>query len=105
MSARLAAVLFDADGVIQLAPDYLHLRLVGALGRAPEEREACMDAIFAAEAPALIGAASFESRLESALLALNAPCDVATVLDLWRDIACDEQILALVADLRGQGVY
>ena len=54
MSARLRAVLFDADGVIQLAPDYLHLRLVEALGRAREERQACMDAIFAAEAPALI---------------------------------------------------
>ncbi len=105
MSARVTAVLFDADGVIQLAPDYLHLRLVEALGRMPEEREACMDAIFAAEAPALVGAASFESRLEAALKSLNASCDVATVLDLWCDIACNEQTLALVADLRAQGVY
>ena len=105
MSARFAAVLFDADGVIQLAPDHLHLRLVEALGRAPEEREACMDAIFAAEAPALIGAASFESCLEPALKSLNAPCEVATVLDLWRDIACDQQVLALIADLRARGVF
>ena len=27
------------------------------------------------------------------------------MLDLWRDISCNEQILALVADLRAQGVY
>jgi len=105
MSGGLRAVLFDADGVIQLAPDYLHLRLVEALGRAPEEREACMDAIFAAEAPALVGAASFESCLESALRALNSPCEVATILELWRDIACDERVLALVAGLRARGVY
>ena len=105
MSQPPRAVLFDADGVIQLAPDYLRLRLVQVLGRGPDERETCMDAIFAAEAPALIGAASFEAALEPVLKALNAPCDAAAVLELWRDIACDEAVLALVAGLRARGVY
>ncbi|HEX3406109.1 MAG TPA: HAD family hydrolase, partial [Caulobacteraceae bacterium] len=105
MSGDFDAVLFDADGVIQLASDYLHLRLTEALGRAPSEREACMDAIFAAEAPALVGAASFEACLAPALRELGAPCDVATVLELWRDIAPDEAVLALVGRLRARGVF
>lgn len=105
MSGGLTAVLFDADGVVQLASDYLHLRLTEALGRSPDEREACMDAIFAAEAPALIGAASFETYLAPALRQLGAPCDVATVLGLWREIDPDPAVLALVRRLRERGVF
>jgi HAD superfamily hydrolase (TIGR01509 family) len=105
VSGDLDAVLFDADGVIQLASDYLHLRLTEALGRAPSEREACMDAIFAAEAPALVGAASFEACLAPALRELGAPCDVATVLELWRDIVPNAAVLALVGRLRARGVF
>jgi putative hydrolase of the HAD superfamily len=105
VSRALAAVLFDADGVIQLATDYLHLRLTEALGRAPSEREACLDAIFAAEARALVGAASFEACLAPALRKLDAPCDVATVLELWRDISPDAAVLALVGRLRARGVF
>jgi putative hydrolase of the HAD superfamily len=105
VSRSFDTVLFDADGVIQLASDYLHLRLAAALGRRPDERDACMDAIFAAEAPALIGAAPFESCLEPALRQLGAPCDVATVLDLWCEIAPDQAVLALIGRLRERGVY
>ncbi len=105
MSQELRAVLFDADGVIQLASDYLHLRLTAALGRAPEERELCMDAIFAAEAPALVGAATFEAALAPVLLQLNAPCDATAVLDLWRAIEPSHAVLALVGRLRERGVY
>jgi putative hydrolase of the HAD superfamily len=101
----LTAVLFDADGVIQLAGDYLHLRLTQALGRSPDEREACMDAIFAAEAPALVGAAPFEAGLAAALRELNAACDIGTVLGLWREIDCNQPVLALVGRLRERGVY
>lgn len=105
MSQVPTAVLFDADGVLQLAADYLHLELTKALGRGPEEREACLDAIFAAEAPALIGAASFEASLEPALRRLNAPCGAARVVELWRAIECDEPALALVKRLRERGVW
>jgi HAD superfamily hydrolase (TIGR01509 family) len=105
LSQALQAVLFDADGVIQLASDYLHLRLTEALGRAPEERELCMDAIFAAEASALVGAAAFEAALAPVLLQLGAPCDVMAVLDLWRAIDPDQQVLAVVGRLRERGVY
>jgi putative hydrolase of the HAD superfamily len=105
LSRTLQAVLFDADGVIQLASDYLHLRLTEALGRAPHEREACMDAIFAAEAPALVGAATFEAALAPVLRELNAPCDARAVVDLWRAIECNHEVLALVKRLRARGVY
>jgi putative hydrolase of the HAD superfamily len=101
----LRAVLFDADGVIQRAPDYLHARLTEAIGRLPEERETCMSAVFAAEAPALTGAAAFETGLAIALRNLQARCDVATVLDCWRMIESEGPILALVERLRAHGVY
>jgi len=105
LSQPPSAVLFDADGVIQLASDYLRLELVDALGRGPDEREACLDAIFAAEAPALIGAASFEDCLAPTLRQLNAPCDVARVLELWRAIESSGPALSLVARLRRRGVW
>jgi putative hydrolase of the HAD superfamily len=105
LSRDINAVLFDADGVIQLASDYLHLRLTEALGRAPEERELCMDAIFAAEAPALVGAATFEAALAPVLLQLNATCDATAVLDLWRAIEPNDAVLALIGRLRERGAY
>jgi putative hydrolase of the HAD superfamily len=105
LSGALTAVLFDADGVIQLAADHLHLELTRALGRGPDEREACMDAIFAAERPALIGEASFEAGLAPALRQLNAPCDVARVIELWRAIEPDQAALGLVRRLRERGVW
>jgi putative hydrolase of the HAD superfamily len=101
----VAAILFDADGVIQLAPANLHLRLTEALGRAPHEREACMAEIFAAEAPALTGEAAFEVRLQDALHRLDAKCDVETVLHHWHMIELDEGIMTIVRRLRKGGMY
>ena len=98
------AVLFDADGVIQLASDYLHLRLTAALGRAPEEREVCMDAIFAAEGRRWSGRRPSRRRWP-VLLQPNATCDAAAVVDLWRAIEPNQQVLALVGRLRERGVH
>jgi putative hydrolase of the HAD superfamily len=105
VSRRFDAVLFDADGVVQLAATDLHLRLTEALGRRPDEREACMDAIFRAEAPGLIGAASFEACLAPVLRELGAACDVAKVLALWREIDPEDGVLTLVGRLRERGLY
>ena len=99
------AVLFDADGVIQLAPDYLHLKLIEMLGREAHKREACLSAIFAAEKPALTGAASFEAGLEPVLRELGARCGAAAVIDLWREVSSHQPILDVVARLRRGGVY
>ncbi|HTX48073.1 MAG TPA: HAD-IA family hydrolase [Caulobacteraceae bacterium] len=99
------AVLFDADGVLQLAPDFLHLRLAEAIGRAADERETCMAEVFAAEAPALTGAATFEAGLQVALAKLEAKCDVDTVIRHWCEIEPDGAILAMIGRLRAKGVY
>lgn len=99
------AVLFDADGVIQLAPLDMHARLTAAMGRPAHEREACMAEVFAAEAPALTGGAAFEVGLEAALKSLNATCDVEAVLSHFRMITADEPILSLIGRLRRIGVF
>lgn len=101
----VTAILLDADGVIQLAPDYLHTSLTEAIGRPAHERDMCMAAVFAAEAPALIGQVAFEVGLEAALLRLEARCDVETVLDHWCMITVDAPILSLVQRVRGAGVF
>jgi HAD superfamily hydrolase (TIGR01509 family) len=97
-------ILFDADGVIQLGVDYGHTSLLKAIGRPAEERDTCLAAIWAAEAPALTGEAAFEVGLAAALLGLNAKCGVETVLDHWRMIAPDPSILSLVRQVRQTGV-
>lgn len=99
------AILFDADGVIQLATDYLHASLVEAIGRPAHERDICMAAVWAAEAPALTGEVAFEVGLQAALLGLGAKCDVETVLEHWRMIAPDASILSLIRQVRQTGVY
>lgn len=103
--ARVNAVLFDADGVLQLAADFLHLRLTQALCREPHEGEACIAAVFAAEAPALTGAATFEAGLQVALAKLEAKCDADTVIRHWCEIEPDAAILAMIRRLRADGVY
>jgi putative hydrolase of the HAD superfamily len=105
MMEAVSSVLFDADGVIQLVPLDMHVRLTEAMGRPPHERETCMAEVFAAEAPALTGGAAFEVGLEAALNRLEATCDVETVLSHFRMITADQSILSLIGRLRQTGVY
>jgi len=103
--AKIGAVLFDADGVIQRATPGLHDRLTRLLGGAANAREACMADIFAAEAPALVGEADFAHALAPVLERWAATCDVAAILAAWRTIDVDHSVLELVAELRRAGVY
>jgi putative hydrolase of the HAD superfamily len=103
--AKIGAVLFDADGVIQRAPRDLHDRLTRLLGGAADAREACMADIFAAEAPALVGRADFALELAPIVARWRAACDAEAILTLWRTIEIDPSVLAVVADLRRAGVY
>jgi len=99
------AVLFDADGVLQRAPADLQVRLTQMLGGALSDRDACMADYFAAEAPCLTGAADFAEALASVIAKWKATCEAAILLAEWRTIEVDASILALIADLRGSGVY
>ncbi len=101
----ITAVLFDADGVIQLAPDRSHARLIEALGRPMEEREACLSELFAAEAPALVSETPFEVGLQAALDRMGAQCDVETVIRHFCTINCDARVMAVIQQIRQAGVY
>jgi len=103
--ADVTAVLFDADGVLQLAPDHLHLGLAEAMGRPAHESQACMAAVYEAEHPALTGAARFEDGLVEVLARLGATCDPQTVIRHWSTIGVDPQAMALVARLRSAGIW
>lgn len=103
--ARVTAVLFDADGVLQLAPDHLHLGLAEAMGRPPHESQACMAAVYEAEHPALTGEARFEDGLSKVLVRMGSPCAPSTVIRHWSTIGVDPEAMALVARLRAAGVW
>jgi hypothetical protein len=84
-----AAVLFDADGVIQRAPADLHSHLAHVLGAAPSDREACMADYFAAESPCLTGSADFAEALGPVLAKWKTTSGLAAVLAAWQVIEVD----------------
>jgi putative hydrolase of the HAD superfamily len=90
--------------VLQRAPADIRLRLAGALGAPAHAAEACLDDVFAAEAPALVGQADFAERVGPVIAKWNAPCAPAELLSHWHTIEVDRGVLALVAELRRAGV-
>ncbi len=100
----IAAVLFDADGVIQRPPADTHERLARLIGGDEGARESCVADVFAAEAPALVGAADFAEALAPVLERWNAHCTAAAVLDIWLNIEVDRSVLAVIGQLRRAGV-
>jgi putative hydrolase of the HAD superfamily len=98
------AVLFDADGVIQQPATGWQDRLVATAGAAAHDAAAFLADVFAAEAPSLKGEAEFTPALAEVLRHWNAPCSVDDVLDVWTKIDVDQDVLAVIADLRATGI-
>lgn len=96
--AEVAAVLFDADGVLQQPrPGWLDDFV--ALGG----KRFVVDA-FAAERDCLAGGAELKPLLEDLLAASGSGGTVEQVLDVWNDIVVDPEALAVVDAVRGTGV-
>ncbi|MBK8460604.1 MAG: HAD-IA family hydrolase [Micropruina sp.] len=95
LSTPVLAVLFDADGVLQM-PRRNWLTAFERLGGPTFIAEA-----FAAELGCLTGKADLVPRLEALLEGRDAT--VQEVLDTWHDIEVDPQALAVVGRLREAG--
>jgi len=95
--AGIAAVLIDADGVLQRTPqdwyDVLH-----GLGGAGFP-EAC----FELERPSLRGDGNFRDHMQAHIDEHALPCTVDDVLEPWLRIELDEGAMAVVADVRAAG--
>jgi putative hydrolase of the HAD superfamily len=99
------AVLFDADGVVQRAPEDVERRLTRALGGTPHDIRACVADFFAAEARAMTGGADFAELLRPILAMRKSTSDIAGLWAEWHTFEVDRSILSLIAELRHSGVY
>jgi putative hydrolase of the HAD superfamily len=100
-------VLFDADGVIQNSKaDDLPLRIQRGMGFLPEPFEDFLQDVFAAERPAIAGQAELVPALEPVLAKWGAPGTAAALAAAWwRSVDADAAVLALIAQLRQQGIF
>jgi putative hydrolase of the HAD superfamily len=104
--ATLAAILFDADGVIQHSrAEDLSALLGRSLGFVPAELEAFVSEVVEAERPALAGQADFAEVLEPLLAKWGAPGRAIAFAAEWAcSIDADAEVLALIGKLRQRGI-
>lgn len=100
----ISAILFDADGVIQRAPDFAH-RIEKAFGTAPTDLDRCVAEVFAAQTPCLSGIGDYAEALRPILQRWCAGCDPLEFFEAWHLIDADAGVLCLIETLRASGVY
>lgn len=100
---RIAAVLFDADGVVQRPPPRWRDALGAMCGR-EDEAEAFLTSVFAAERPCLDGSRDFRSALAGVLTEWQSSVGVDEALKLWTHIETDQEILSVVRSVRATDV-
>lgn len=96
------AVLFDADGVLQL-PKAGWLNSLRELCDEPRHAEEFLAEIFAAEKPCLVGEADFESVLAEILLRWRSSVSLNDALLTWTQLEPSPEVLDLVRALRSAG--
>jgi putative hydrolase of the HAD superfamily len=96
---RIAAVLFDADGVIQRPSSTWRSNLV-RLCPNPARGEEFLTELFAAERPCFDGTEDFRRTLTEALARWGRADAVDEALAVWTEIEPDPHILEVVAELR-----
>jgi len=101
-NARIRAVLFDADGVVQRTkPGWLDE--LGRLCGNPKDVENFIQEVFKAEEPCLLGEGDFEVLLSSVLQRWGSPVSVEEALRVWTMIDPDDAVLGLIRKLRASG--
>jgi putative hydrolase of the HAD superfamily len=99
---NIAAILFDADGVIQRTRGQWRERFQQMLGR-EADLEAFVAEVFAAEKPCLTGAEDFPSRLAALLARWDSDATVEQALAVWTDIEVNHEMIDRIATLRLAG--
>ena len=94
---RPAAVLIDADGVLQRTPEDWYVVLHGLGG------DGFPEACFEIERPSLRGEGNFRDHMQAHIDEHGLPCTVDDVLDPWLRIEVDEGAMAVVAEVRASG--
>ena len=99
--ANIQAVLLDADGVVQTP--MLRMALTAMTG-SKDQTEELVKGMFNAEFPCLTGQENFSARLEESLRDQCTAVELSEMLSAWTTIEPNEEVLALVAEVRSMGV-
>lgn len=102
MKPAPAAILFDADGVLQRPRKGFAERLAARLD--VEEPARLLEEIFAAEQPALVGRMTLRDAIEPVLTRWGRAELVDEVLQVWFQIEVDAAVIGTIARLRASGV-
>ncbi len=101
---KVAAVLFDADGVLQHQNTTLHSVLTDVLSLTPEEVEGRYHEVWEAESPILTGRGNFAETISDLLVKWGRPGHADTFVSASKDIRTDEAVAGIVRRLREDGV-
>jgi putative hydrolase of the HAD superfamily len=102
--AKIKAILFDADGVIQRPRVDYHTAFQGLLQLGIGDAGRFIGEVWAAERPSLSGERDFVSDLEQVLMRWNSAHLLDEVLAVWTNIETDSAMLATIAELRAKGM-
>ncbi|MGW6277417.1 HAD family hydrolase [Kribbella sp. NPDC055071] len=97
----VSAVLFDADGVLQRPTTDWWPRLHAL---APENPEAFVAELMAAERPTLVGKGSFPEVVADLLRQWGSPASVEEALEPWSWFESVPEVVALIGRLRAGGI-
>ena len=98
-STGIRAILWDADGVLQHSPGDWRAELDAAGG------PGFAQAVFLAEMPALRGEEQLRAALQRVVQTWpQSTMDLDDIVGLWERAVVDDDALALVADVRAQGI-
>lgn len=98
----ISAILFDADGVVQLTRTNFVSDMKGLVEQSHGDE--FLKAVFESELPALTGKADFRTDLKDVLEHWNVKADTQAVLAFWYQIDVVDGLGKLLADCREQDV-
>jgi putative hydrolase of the HAD superfamily len=100
----IAAVLFDADGVMQRPADVRHALWVQLLGGDATSVDGFLRDMSAIERPAYHGEGDFVGAIPEVLARWRCTGTVDDALRAWTAIEADPGILAIIAAIRASGI-
>jgi HAD superfamily hydrolase (TIGR01509 family) len=99
----IAAVLFDADGVIQ-RPTIDWRAALATFVRPDQAADEFVLDLMTAEQPSLVGKGDFREAVAEVLDRWDSSRPVDEVMELWRHFEAEPEVVALIQDLRAAGI-
>lgn len=98
-----AAVLFDADGVLQRPTIDWRATLASFAGPGQNPDDFILE-LMASELPSIMGKGDFADAIAEVLARSNSTAEVSEVLELWRHFESVPEVIDIIQELRAGGV-